>query len=464
MEGLDLACEMAEEWYISPGAPVWAWAPSLCPPQAHTGAQAGEPWRVDVQHRGCGDARGRCTSGDRWQLRLVRETEQAAATAAAQPPVDGAGRGWCAAVVVGMPAEAMGSWLVARCHGIATDMEGQGGSLGALRHAAVWLDWRQLRPRRQSEPLTGGPQAARSPTSVCGESRSTGSRLAAGGSGYGGSMRAPPNEAKRKWLRAKLESECARNWDVFYRDHTVNFFKDRHWLDREFPQINEAIVRNADPRALGRAAAATTLLVECGCGVGNAMFPLLASHPTLQLCGVDLSRRAVDFVRANPAYHAAVPAGRCQAWVADLAELPLAEVGDARVHSGDGGSVDVLLLCFVLSAVPPHKHRQFLRHVAPTLKPDGVLLFRDYCDGDMAQRRFRPAARLSAECEEYVRHDGTLSYFFREAEMAAHARAVGLVVESSEVIAKQVLNRKEGKVMDRRWLQLCLRHPQPTTR
>jgi hypothetical protein len=111
-----------------------------------------------------------------------------------------------------------------------------------------------------------------------------------------------------------------------------------------------------------------------------------------------------------------------------------------------------------VSAVPPHKHRQFLRHVASTRKPGGVLLFRDYCD--MAQRRFKPTVRLSAECEENVRHDGTLSYYFREVEMAAHVRAVGLaVVEPSEVIAKQVLNRKEGNVMDRRWLQLCLRRP-----
>jgi hypothetical protein len=55
-----------------------------------------------------------------------------------------------------------------------------------------------------------------------------------------------------------------------------------------------------------------------------------------------------DYLSVHASYHAAIPAGRCQAWVANLAKLPLAEVGGARVHSGGGGgSVDVLLLCFV---------------------------------------------------------------------------------------------------------------------
>jgi hypothetical protein len=59
---------------------------------------------------------------------------------------------------------------------------GTGGGLGTLKRAAVWLDWRLLRPRRQSESVTDGPQAARSPTSVSSETRSTGNKRPAGGS------------------------------------------------------------------------------------------------------------------------------------------------------------------------------------------------------------------------------------------------------------------------------------------
>jgi hypothetical protein len=88
-------------------------------------------------------------------------------------------------------------------------------------------------------------------------------------------------------------------------------FKDRHWLDREVPQISEAIARNAAPCAPGHAAAAaaTTLLVECGCGVGNAMFPLC--WPPTPPCSCAASTtgrwttgRCFDHRagRANPAY------------------------------------------------------------------------------------------------------------------------------------------------------------------
>ena len=35
----------------------------------------------------------------------------------------------------------------------------------------------------------------------------------------------------------KLESEAQKNWDLFYKRNTTNFFKDRHWITREFPEL-----------------------------------------------------------------------------------------------------------------------------------------------------------------------------------------------------------------------------------
>jgi len=35
----------------------------------------------------------------------------------------------------------------------------------------------------------------------------------------------------------KLEVDSQRNWDLFYKRNTTNFFKDRHWITREFPEI-----------------------------------------------------------------------------------------------------------------------------------------------------------------------------------------------------------------------------------
>ena len=37
--------------------------------------------------------------------------------------------------------------------------------------------------------------------------------------------------------RNKLELEAKKNWDLFYKRNTDHFFKDRHWLTREFPML-----------------------------------------------------------------------------------------------------------------------------------------------------------------------------------------------------------------------------------
>ncbi|KAL0171567.1 hypothetical protein M9458_031878, partial [Cirrhinus mrigala] len=35
----------------------------------------------------------------------------------------------------------------------------------------------------------------------------------------------------------KLELEAQKNWDLFYKRNTTNFFKDRHWTTREFDEL-----------------------------------------------------------------------------------------------------------------------------------------------------------------------------------------------------------------------------------
>lgn len=37
----------------------------------------------------------------------------------------------------------------------------------------------------------------------------------------------------------KLEKEAQKNWDLFYKRNTTNFFKDRHWTTREFEELKE---------------------------------------------------------------------------------------------------------------------------------------------------------------------------------------------------------------------------------
>ena len=36
----------------------------------------------------------------------------------------------------------------------------------------------------------------------------------------------------------ELDLHAAMNWDKFYQQNKTNFFKDRHYLDREFPELS----------------------------------------------------------------------------------------------------------------------------------------------------------------------------------------------------------------------------------
>lgn len=47
------------------------------------------------------------------------------------------------------------------------------------------------------------------------------------------------NEPMNDFFKNKYKNEAARNWDIFYKRNTVNFFKDRHWTDREFEELKD---------------------------------------------------------------------------------------------------------------------------------------------------------------------------------------------------------------------------------
>lgn len=40
-----------------------------------------------------------------------------------------------------------------------------------------------------------------------------------------------------EFKRNKLEKEAQKNWDLFYKRNSTNFFKDRHWTTREFKEL-----------------------------------------------------------------------------------------------------------------------------------------------------------------------------------------------------------------------------------
>ena len=92
------------------------------------------------------------------------------------------------------------------------------------------------------------------------------------------------------FTRNKLEKEARRNWDLFYKRNSTHFFKDRHWITREFPELLQALSEVDQGRPV---------LLEVGCGVGNTVFPLLEEIPNLFIYACDFSPRAVDFVKVH---------------------------------------------------------------------------------------------------------------------------------------------------------------------
>jgi len=92
----------------------------------------------------------------------------------------------------------------------------------------------------------------------------------------------------------KYEREAGRNWDIFYKRNTTNAFKDRHYLSKEFTELSAHSCRaGREARTLAQREAddgdttssdaqsdCRPVLVDFGCGVGNAVVPLLISRLT----------------------------------------------------------------------------------------------------------------------------------------------------------------------------------------
>ncbi|XP_033836861.1 tRNA N(3)-methylcytidine methyltransferase METTL6 [Periophthalmus magnuspinnatus] len=228
----------------------------------------------------------------------------------------------------------------------------------------------------------------------------------------------------------KLEKEAQKNWDLFYKRNTTNFFKDRHWTTREFEELKAC--RKFESQKL--------VLLEAGCGVGNCIFPLLEEDLNVFIYACDFSPRAVEFVKQNPLYSPE----RCCAFQCDLTK------DDLRDQIPEN-SVDVITLIFVLSAIHPDKMKQALENISRVVKPGGVVLFRDYGLYDHAMLRFKAGNKLGDNF--YVRQDGTRSYFFSKEFLAELFESAGFQFITNDYVLRKTVNKKEGLCVPRVFLQ-----------
>lgn len=130
----------------------------------------------------------------------------------------------------------------------------------------------------------------------------------------------------------------------------------------------------------------------------------------MKIHACDFSKKAVELIRDHELYDTS----KIQADVWDVAASPDSENGGLPPGLSEG-SVDVVLMIFIFSALNPRQWDQAVRNIWRVLKPGGQVLFRDYGRGDLAQVRFKKGRWM--EENFYVRGDGTRVYFFEQDEL-----------------------------------------------
>ncbi|AYU83165.1 conserved hypothetical protein [Leishmania infantum JPCM5] len=301
-----------------------------------------------------------------------------------------------------------------------------------------------------------------------------------------------------------------RQWDMYYRNNTVNGFKDRHYILREFRELRAAIDAAAATEktsATGAAApsksaasaspACSFSWMEAGCGVGNAMLPVFAQYGHLPqwraLLGFDISSVAIGLLEEKRALLPPALAAKVHVCVLNPVESEVADCsfftptgGGATTSSssadvaGAGGAdgdstaaVDRSPVCelpefvsliFVLCSIPVSSHAVVLRRIARCMAcPGGVLYFRDYAVSDHAERRFQASSYRrrgdggegddTGNTNTYERTNGTLSHFFSLEEVRKLFEGAGFEVVALDIIANEVINRKTSVSFARRFVQ-----------
>lgn len=234
----------------------------------------------------------------------------------------------------------------------------------------------------------------------------------------------------------------ARYWDIFYKNNKENFFKNRKWLQIEFPILYNSTRKNSGP----------VTIFEIGCGAGNTFFPILENNENeeLTLIGADYAPKAVDLVKSSDKFDPKY--AKASVW--DLADPTGALPEGVEPHS-----VDIAVMIFVFSALAPTEWDQAMENLHKIMKPGGKILFREYSFGDMAQIRFKKNRYLDDNF--YVRGDGTRVYFFKEEELREIFTKKNYFTENKIAIDRRLLvNRKRKLKMYRCWIQAIFDVPE----
>lgn len=292
------------------------------------------------------------------------------------------------------------------------------------------------------------------------------------------------------FLIRKLEENASKNWDKFYQDHQTNFFKDRHYLEKAFPEfqivygnqgneskstalIDRNEMRDGDECRVEQCSGDFTI-VEIGCGVGNTMLPLLEldhriyvpektskdidTYKRMVVWGLDFSSVAIDLLKQDERFIAARRKSRSHAAVWDITSTHPRDIHqDGELLESTS---DISLLLFCLSAVSPQKMKDAAINAVATLKPGGTLILRDYGRYDEAQLKLGTSRGKCLEDNFYVKHDGTRCYYFELDELKSlFVDEAGMEVVELKYIQRLYRNRAADQVRRRVWVQGRFKKP-----
>mmetsp|Transcript_12779 Transcript_12779/g.29894 ORF Transcript_12779/g.29894 Transcript_12779/m.29894 type:complete len:345 (-) Transcript_12779:47-1081(-) len=257
------------------------------------------------------------------------------------------------------------------------------------------------------------------------------------------------------------EEEDANAWDQFYANHGNRFFKDRHYFEKAFPEEFPSSPSTKSSSTPARNSDDTTprTLVEIGCGVGNAILPLLdvgdsEGHWDV-VHGLDISREAILILRKDPRFVSFNESGssirNAFGHVCDISrELPPPCLGVSNVTT----------LIFCLSAIDPERHEEAAKHVVDTLKPGGVLVFRDYGRYDEAQMKLGTSRSKRIKENFYRKHDGTKCYYFELEDLQRlFCDLLGMDVMELKYLRRAYDNKATTQIRRRIWVQGRFRKP-----
>ncbi|PKU31383.1 methyltransferasehypothetical protein [Limosa lapponica baueri] len=185
----------------------------------------------------------------------------------------------------------------------------------------------------------------------------------------------------------EYEVNAKRYWDDFYKIHENGFFKDRHWLFTEFPEL-----------------APTRKPSQNGDSVHEFNNKEESDNEGLGSCANGLwAENQLNVIKSTPKI--------C------TEELAAQKCSELNQSAGDypGSSASYRILeCIV-------------NRLSRLLKPGGMILLRDYGRYDLAQLRFKKGQCLSDNF--YVRGDGTRVYFFTQGKESALAKGAQRVFD-----------------------------------